>query len=1110
MEQIVIKHIDGTETPFPNRALVAVVTRAEQRVGLMGEDVLSVEISSAENIRFSIGDYIDVFGKTYTLNQLPSTKKNNSHSFVYSLSFESEQYELMDCAWLLPDDTVMDSFTGTLEDFLKILINTNIARSHSNWSLGTYPVQSETKTLTFSDANCLSVLQNLCSEFNVEFEIVRNGAQRILNIETKIGDEFPFPFHYGRTGGLYNIDRKNNNNKNVITRLYAFGSSQNIPSTYRHKRLCLPGKVKNESFIEDADNIAKFGHRENVHNFDDLKPERVGNVTVVSGSVLKFTDSTMFDLNEKKSDGSTKWLIPGTAAKIEFKTGNLAGYSFDVNDYSHATHTFTINSFTDENGAVFPNPSSSAFQFANGDEYIITDIVLPDSYISAAETRLAEKAREYYDEYCKPHVDYSIQVDYMYLRRVLGDNIGNAGTTNIFNAGDQIHVIDDDLGIDEKIRIASYSRDMLNPYSYNLTLSNNVTISNLQRVIGDLTNINRVVQMNNLTDSARAKRNWKTTQEVLDSVFDQEGDYYTEKIKPNSIETQMLAVGARPQQFTIKNGLIEANYGGNPNTVHVNAGVLEHYTVDADGVRTWILSDTDVSGLNPDTTYYIYAQCDKNGNGGQIVFSDVQRNFNPIGSYYYMLCGVLSSVMTGADGTESSNPNASRNVALTYGSTSINGRYINTGRIQSRNGDTFFDLDSGIIGGNIDFQDSVITESIYIKNGKDSQGQTQYCGAISGNEYLPVMWVSENSTTDVNKVAEFANSKCPIKITKNGYGSNIGCLNIIDENATVINGASGMIKMSADSILNENAALAPLTIPDTQSEIIAPTKTEHIKVLSGRTGTYTLYGNEITLVNGSVERIINLVNYVQSGNIKFHIIASDRYSFDSWLYPRLLLEYSNGAAWRQLFLYFGTSAKQTFTKQNSASFTLDKNFTIDSNQYTLKGKLIKIRWRLEFNFGCSNFYSGGDDEAADFMFTNFTEQLTTPVIHWNNHVTANIMAAGGFTSALDSDNYFKLYPWNNTLYMDFKGSVITESYRLNLNSSYVIVTRMFNVVCVNFKIDYGDMSNAALKVRHNPTQAQYVSCDYYGRPFVIDYAGNIVIYSFASGQTSQGSATYIR
>lgn len=698
MEQIIVKHIDNTETIFPNRTFTAVVTKAEQRVSLLGENVLSIEINSAVIISFNIGDYVEVFGHTYYLNQLPSVKKINSRSFNYILAFESEQYELMDCAWLLPDDTTGDSFTGDLYDFLDILINDNITRSHDNWELGTYPTTTETKTLTFTDANCLSVLQQLCSEYNVEFEIVRDGENRVLNIKSKIGQEFPFSFEYGKQGGLYNINRNNNNNKNVVTRLYAYGSTDNIPSTYRNRRLCLPNCEKNQSYIEDEDDQAIFGHRENVKNFDDIKPERVGSVTSIDSNVLKFVDTQMFDLNETTSGGDTKWLIPGTSAKIEFTSGNLAGYSFDVNSYNHSSHTFTINSFTDENGLTFPNSDSSAFQIAVGDTYIITDIILPQTYIDDAESRLQTKAQEYYDEYCRPHVDYSIQIEPMYLKKLVNDNSELSGVTNIFNVGDAINIIDDDLNINESIRITSLTRNVINPYIYNLTLSNDVKFTTLQRIISDISNINQIVQINNLTDTARARRNWRTSQEVLNSVFDAEGDYYTEKIKPNSIETQYLAVGAKSQQFVLKNVNFSPNYGGNQNSIYVSGGYLNHFTISDTEIKSWTLSSNTVTGLTASNAYYIYAKCSKTGTTGQIIFDTTQRTFNSDSTYYYFLIGLLSSVISA-----SGNSPTYRQISLTYGSTDINGNTIKTGRVESKNGSCYFDLDNNEIGGALKF-----------------------------------------------------------------------------------------------------------------------------------------------------------------------------------------------------------------------------------------------------------------------------------------------------------------------------------------------------------------------------------------------------------------------
>ena len=70
------------------------------------------------------------------------------------------------------------------------------------------------------------------------------------------------------------MTRQNINSKNVVTRLYVYGGSSNLGDKYRYTRLCLPGKAKNASYIEDAAAIAAYGLKENTKIFDDIKPER--------------------------------------------------------------------------------------------------------------------------------------------------------------------------------------------------------------------------------------------------------------------------------------------------------------------------------------------------------------------------------------------------------------------------------------------------------------------------------------------------------------------------------------------------------------------------------------------------------------------------------------------------------------------------------------------------------------------------------------------------------------------------------------------------------------------------------------------------------------------
>ena len=696
MEQIIVRHPDGTTALLTSRARKSGVTKAEQSITLLGADTVAITVKSATPLTFHLGDQIDVYGKTYTLNQLPGIKKTGNRNFEYTLTFEGVQYELIDVQFLLPDDTVLDSFTGDLEDFLGILIG-NLTRVYpGKWALGVFPTNTEYKTLTYTEKNCLEVLQDLCEQYSTEFEITQANGVRTLKIKTA-GVNFPYTFRYGRTGGLYELTRQNINSKNVVTRLYVYGGSNNLGDKYRYTRLCLPGKAKNASYIEDAAAIAAYGLKENTKIFDDIKPERYGEVTAAGSAYYAFKDTTMnFDLNEKDSAGNTKWLIDGVNAKVKFTTGNLAGYEFDVHKYDHATKEIQVVPFTDENGMKFPSETSAAFQFGVGDKYFFTDINLPDAYKTEAENKLLSEGNKAIAGYSQPQVQYGLSIDENFIRQFAGE----LTVVNLFAVGDYIPVEDEDIGVNKSVRITAFTRDLLQEYKYNITLGDSVTKTTITRVIEDLQKIDNVIEINDLADPSKARRNWKASQEILANVFDPEGHYYSEKIRPLSIETTMLATGARSQQFVLQNTRFEPNYEGNPNTVKVVGGTLVHYTI-AETVKSWLITTSIFSNLVSGTVYYIYARCQKNGTAGNIVIDTTQRKVDDDPTYYYFLIGSLSSAITDANGKR-----PARLIALTYGASTINGRFLTTGRVQSADGQTYFDLDAGEIGGNIKFVSS--------------------------------------------------------------------------------------------------------------------------------------------------------------------------------------------------------------------------------------------------------------------------------------------------------------------------------------------------------------------------------------------------------------------
>lgn len=700
---IIITQPNGNRVPMQNWRTATGITSAKQNWGLNAEDTVDITIESPFPQTYNIGDKITVFGRDYKLNRLPSVKKTGMHQFQYTLQFEGVQYDLFRITYDLTVDTTTnelqdvqgDTLTGNLHRFMTVLIANANRVFPGKWKLGACPDTIGDKTLTFGESdNCLSVLQNLCgqSNFNVEFEIVQSNGVYTVNLYERVGQTLPFTFEYGKGRGLYDLHRENVSSSNIVTRLKVYGSTENITSKYRADRLCLPGKTKGQSYIEKPEMVAKYGVFEGRKNFDDVKPTFTGSVESVVDTFSFIDKKFPFDLNATNASGETLYLINGVSAKIHFNTGNLAGYDFEVKSYDHATHKFTLLKTTDDRGDVFPSETSMAFQFGVGNEYKILDVAYPSDIEAEAEAKLAEVGNKYYDQNCQPKVQYGLSVTKAFLEKLVGTN---DSVTNFFAPGDFLHVVDADIDVDKAIRIKSFVRNILDPYDYTLTISDittNATITN--RVISDLVELDKIVTINSLKDPTRARANWRSSREVLNMVFDPDGDYYTDKIKPGSIDTLALSVGAKSMQFGLINTVFQPNYNGNPRLVKWQGGVLTHYTIKEESAVSWLMADGQTTLTGNNSAYYLYAKCERNGNAGVFIFTTSQIKVEDDVNYYHFLIGTLSSI----------DPELNiRSLALTYGFTMVNGRFIKTGRIESADGTTYFDLDNSEIGGRIVF-----------------------------------------------------------------------------------------------------------------------------------------------------------------------------------------------------------------------------------------------------------------------------------------------------------------------------------------------------------------------------------------------------------------------
>jgi hypothetical protein len=547
MDQLIVTHIGGTTVKLNSKENGSMIKSAVQTVERLGQDIVDISVESATQLTFVIGDKITVYGRDYTLNQSARESKTAESRFKYDLHFEGVQYDLLRVAYNVNVSTTNNqiqdlsgnALTGDLRRFLDVLIANANRIFPGKWVLGTYPENTKTLNEVFSDTdNCLAVLQSLCSadKYNTEFNITidANGV-RTLNVGS-FGNNFPYTFKYGRGRGLYELTREKVSESNIVTRLYVYGGSKNVPTTrYRSSELCLPDKSKAQSYIEDSAAILKYGIWEATKVFEDIYPGSTGTVTDYDpGAPYDFYDSAMsFDINGSEND--VPFLLPGITAKIHFNTGKLAGYEFEISAYNHTLKRFTIMPIEDKNGYSFPSKTNSEFQPAIGDIYALIDIGMPTSFMTAAETELQTAGTNYLNTNSKPLVQYGLAIDEMFLLSLIGDE----AETNVFWLGDYIPVFDADLGIDNTVRIKSFTRDLLSDMMYNLTISDiPVKAERAAQIISSINNIDKIVKFNYLNDPARARRNYLAIQEALNMIFDTEGDFFTEKIKPRFLSVQ--------------------------------------------------------------------------------------------------------------------------------------------------------------------------------------------------------------------------------------------------------------------------------------------------------------------------------------------------------------------------------------------------------------------------------------------------------------------------------------------------------------------------------------------------------------------------------------------
>jgi hypothetical protein len=301
---------------------------SNQQKRIMGDNIVNLSFNLDRMVNFNIGDYALIYGENYFINKIPTVKKDSTYGFEYDMILQHSQYELANAQYLFygSDNTLKEgdfSLHGTADDFIDLLVK-NMNRISSGWVKGGV-IQTDYKNLTFSKQDCLTAIGTIAKEFDTEFYIEGTTihlAKKIVPI--------PFVFKYGSNKGLYDITRSQNESTKVITRLYCFGSTKNIPSDYRNfsQRLLLPGTYDETIITELYYTTVDNGDGTQTFTFNFIAPTSLNaaHITIVYRNL----NDTAFYRDRSGLTSPRTLTVPSGDYEFYFQTEMTDGLVFDT------------------------------------------------------------------------------------------------------------------------------------------------------------------------------------------------------------------------------------------------------------------------------------------------------------------------------------------------------------------------------------------------------------------------------------------------------------------------------------------------------------------------------------------------------------------------------------------------------------------------------------------------------------------------------------------------------------------------------------------------------------------------------------------------------------
>lgn len=376
------------------------------------EHVVSVTFSTWEFFILSVGDYILVDDRKFSVKKVYRPKQSNTQKYTYNISFYGREHDMEDilfCRLNQGDDDLESVFAydGTPLEFLQKLVD-NMNRNTDGvlWRVGE-AITADRQNINFNGVYCWDAASEIAKVFETEWWM--DGEY--LNIsKCERGEKVELGYGEGLKSGL--SQEENTNAIKWFTRLIPVGSSKNIdPSVYGYSTLQLPSRAK---YIDLNTNLGLKEHREEAA-FANIFPHRTGTISSIRSEEKtneETGDFTIYYVSDADLPfNPDDYMIPGKEISMTFDSGDLSGRTFECVWHNDEKEFEIINTYPDEDTQI---PGGNLIPQV-GDTYVLTDIRMPDSYYPVAEEQYKQAVDDFLEEYSKDVSIYTGETDYIYV-----------------------------------------------------------------------------------------------------------------------------------------------------------------------------------------------------------------------------------------------------------------------------------------------------------------------------------------------------------------------------------------------------------------------------------------------------------------------------------------------------------------------------------------------------------------------------------------------------------------------------------------------------------------------------------------------------------------------